>query len=243
MISNPITGAGYFLKGLGLINKPGVRRYVLIPLAINIALFAAGLWFAIDQFSLFIDWAFAGLPEWTQWLQWILWPVFAVSFLSIVFLTFSIIANIIGAPFNSYLSAAVEKSITGTKPIGAGNNLVVEIKDAMMGELKKLLYFFLWAIPLLLLSLLSLFLPIIAPITSVLWIVFGAWMMSIEYTDYPMGNQGLTFPDIRRKLTEKRVLTLGFGGAVMFGTLLPIFNFIVMPIAVAGATAMRVKEF
>ena len=57
MISNPITGATYFIKGLSLINKNGIRRYVLIPLLINIFIFSIGLWFAIAQFEIFIDWA------------------------------------------------------------------------------------------------------------------------------------------------------------------------------------------
>ena len=41
MISNPVTGAGYFFRGLSLINKPGVRRFVIVPLLINILIGAA----------------------------------------------------------------------------------------------------------------------------------------------------------------------------------------------------------
>ena len=39
MISNPITGASYFMSGLGLINTSRIRRYVLMPLLINIIIF------------------------------------------------------------------------------------------------------------------------------------------------------------------------------------------------------------
>ena len=38
------------------------------------------------------------------------------------------------------------------------------------------------------------------------------------------------------------MLSLGFGGAVMLATLIPLFNFLVMPVAVAGATALRVEQ-
>jgi CysZ protein len=35
---------------------------------------------------------------------------------------------------------------------------------------------------------------------------------------------------------------MGFGGATLVGTMIPIVNFIVMPAAVAGATALWVGE-
>ena len=58
-----------------------------------------------------------------------------------------------------------------------------------------------------------------------------------------MGNYGLTFSDIRKQIAGKRMLSLGFGATVTVATMIPIFNFIVMPVAVAGATAMRVDKF
>jgi CysZ protein len=38
------------------------------------------------------------------------------------------------------------------------------------------------------------------------------------------------------------MLSLGFGGAVMLATLIPLFNFLVMPVSVAAATALRVEQ-
>ena len=39
------------------------------------------------------------------------------------------------------------------------------------------------------------------------------------------------------------MLVLGFGGAVMIGTMIPVVNFIILPCAVAGATAMCLDHF
>ena len=64
--------------------------------------------------------------------------------------------------------------------------------------------------------------------------------MALQYTDYPMANHGLDFPAQRRLLGHRRWLALGFGIVVMALTLIPVVNFLVMPIAVAGATAMWV---
>lgn len=238
MISNPVTGAGYFFRGLSLINKPGVRRFVIMPLLINILIFAGLIWLSADQFGSFIDWFTPTLPEWLLWLTWLLWLVFGLMAFIVLFFGFTLLANLVGAPFNSYLAAAVEKHLTGQPIPDSGKSIGQDIVEGVLGELKKILYYLMWAIPLFIIS----FIPGINLLSPLLWAVFGAWMLSLEYTDYPLGNHGLTFPTIRQKIREQRMLSLGYGGAVMLATLIPLFNFLVMPVAVAGATALRVEQ-
>ncbi len=67
-------------------------------------------------------------------------------------------------------------------------------------------------------------------------------MLAISYVDYPMGNHGLTFPEQRRQLGQRRYLALGFGGAVMCALAIPVVNFLVIPAAVAGATILWVER-
>ena len=47
MAVNPVSGAGYLIQGMGLIARPGLRRFVLIPLLINVAVFSAATWYGI----------------------------------------------------------------------------------------------------------------------------------------------------------------------------------------------------
>jgi CysZ protein len=47
---------------------------------------------------------------------------------------------------------------------------------------------------------------------------------------------------MKRSLSEQRLLHLGFGGGVSLLLMIPVVNFFVMPIAVAGATALYVSE-
>jgi CysZ protein len=100
-------------------------------------------------------------------------------------------------------------------------------------------YFLIRAVPLLLLFLI----PGVNIFAPVLWMAFSAWMLALEYADYPMGNHGLLFSEQRLKLREKRLTILGFGGAVLLLTLIPAVNFVAVPTAVAGATVMWVEEF
>jgi len=236
-MNDSIGGFGYLLLGLRLLTKPGVKRYVVMPLLINIALFGLLFWIAGDYFQQLVNYLLSMLPAWLEWLSKILWLLFAILAGLIMFFTFSFAANLVGAPFNSYLAAAVEKHLTGTNPVGSERQLWAEFGVMVLGELKKWGYYALWSIPLLIVS------WFIAPIAPFLWFIFGAWMFSIEYLDYPMGNYGLTFSDIRKQIASKRMLSLSFGSAVTVATMIPIFNFIVMPVAVAGATAMRVDKF
>lgn len=238
MISNPFTGAGYLLRGLNLVGKPGVKRHVVIPLIINILIFAGLIWLLAAQFEVLLEWLMPTLPDWLAWLDSLLWFIFVITTGIAVFFSFTVLANLVGSPFNSFLSAAVEKNLTGRSPISEVGVFEETVK-ALTGEVKKMLLFAGIASVLLILTLM----PVINLVTPVLWIIFSAWMLSIEYLDYPLGNQGLSFPDIRRVIRQKRFLSLGFGGAVMLATLIPVLNFLVMPVAVAGATALRVEQF
>jgi CysZ protein len=243
MISNPLTGAKYFLQGLKLINVRGIRRYVVIPLLINILIFSAALWFAMSQFDVFIVWALSGLPGWLSWLKWIMWPLFTVTFGTVVFFGFSIIANIISAPFNGPLAAALERHLTGNTTTAIEKTFIEEVKDSIGNEWLKLKYALFLMLPLLFLSLLGFAFPLIAPVISLLWLVYAIWILTLEYADFPMANHGMAFRHIREKLAEKRILSLGFGSMVMLATLIPLINFLVMPVAVAGATVMYLQEF
>ncbi len=238
MISNPLSGAAYVAKGLRLINRPSIRPFVIIPLLINSLLFAALIWFLGNEFSNLLDSWLPALPDWLSWLSGLLWLLFAVAILVVLFFGFTLLANLVGAPFNSYLSAAVEKQLSGHAPEDTDRFMQV-LSKSLSDEFKKIRYFVLWAIPLFILS----FIPLLNLFTPALWLLFGAWMMSLEYADYPLGNQGLSFPEIRRRLREKMLLSLGFGAAVMLASMIPVLNFLIMPAAVAGATAMRIEHF
>lgn len=42
------SGIRYFFTGLGLIFRPEIKRFVLMPLLINISIFTMGLWFGME---------------------------------------------------------------------------------------------------------------------------------------------------------------------------------------------------
>ena len=56
------------------------------------------------------------------------------------------------------------------------------------------------------------------------------------------GAKLLHFAEQRKRLRPRRLLALGFGGASLLLTMIPVVNFIAMPASVAGATALWVRE-
>lgn len=236
-MSEFLAGPGYVMSGFRLILRPGVRLYAFVPLLINTLLFAGAIVLgagAIGDLSrqLSAQWA------WADWIVWLLWPLFIMVVLLVGFFGFSVLANLVGAPFNGFLAAAVERSLTGSAPPGSGLGLPAEIIAALRTEAGKFLYFALRALPLLLVFII----PVVQVAAPFIWVVFGAWMLALEYLEYPMNNHGRLFPEVRQALRQRRGLALGFGAAVLLLTLIPVVNFIAMPVAVAGATKLWVER-
>ncbi len=231
--NNPVSGAGYLLQGLKLLNNPGLRRYVIIPLLINILIFSLMVWIGIIQFENLLDWM---LPQdsWLTYFRYILWPLFAIAAVLITFYSFTIIANLLAAPFNGILAEKVEILLTGKSPSQVHTGVLQSIWPAVRSELVKLRYFLVRALPLLLLFIV----PGINIIAPILWTLFGIWYLTLEYADYPMANSGLEFRQQHAHNKEIRLTALGFGGSLTLLMMIPVLNFAAMPAAVAGATAM-----
>jgi CysZ protein len=236
-----IQGSRYLLSGFKLINQPGVRRFAYIPILINTLLFAGAIWLGINQFDYWMTqltptW----LPEWlSNALMWILWPLFAVLIVLIVFFTFSILANIVAAPFNGLLAEAVEKRLSNQAPPEQTLwQLIADTPRMIFNELRKLAYLLKWMIPLFILS----WIPGLNLIAPLLWLFFSSWTLALDYHDYPMGNHLMGFKQQRELLRTKRSLALGFGMTTLGATMIPVINFLIIPVAVAGATALYVGK-
>lgn len=231
--------SGFFLpfQGVRLIFSPGLRRFVAIPLLLNIVIFAALAYVAGVYFEDFMD---RWLPSqsWLEFLRWILWLLFAVAYALALFYGFTMIANLIAAPFNGILAARIEEKLTGVRPAEADESLLKAIGPAIAGELGKILYFASRAIPLLLLF----FVPGLNILVSIGWVLFGLWFLAIEYADYPMGNHAVRPKTQRQHLRRKRVKSLAFGAGVTVMMLIPVLQFAAMPAAVAGATRLWVDD-
>ena len=238
MINDIVTGTQGLARAMRLLNQPGVRIYVIVPLSINLLLFGGLVFYGYSQFVPFVEWLMSFVPEFFAFLEWLIWLFFGALAAITVFFAFTPVANIIAAPFNALMAEKIESHLTGI-PVSSDVSFARMALDAIGSQLRKLVYILLWALGLFLVSLI----PVINLISPLLWIVFGSWLLSLEYFDYPLGNHDIVFDEQKRLLRERRGIALGFGGAVMIMTSIPVVNFIAMPVAVAGATLLWVEQF
>ena len=233
MIGPFVTGFRYGTVGLRWLFRPGIRAHVLVPVLVNAVVFAAGLaWLAgyLGELQARIT---AWLPDWLDWLTWLMWPIAVLAALVLIWSGFTVIANLLGSPFNGALSERVAAlhDPTASAPAPGGWS---DLLRAPLDELRKLLYFALLALGPLLLSVV----PGVNVISPLAWGAYGAWILAVEYADYPMANAGLRPRRQRALLREQRRLALGFGSGVLVLTLVPGLNLVAMPAAVIGATLL-----
>jgi CysZ protein len=233
-------GIRYLRRGAGMLSHPSLRLFVIVPLVINIVIFATLFTVGFGYITVMIDWLMAKLPGWLSFLEWILWPLIVITACLISGYLFTTLALLIASPFNGLLAEKAEELITGKEVDsieGLGNALMM-VPRGILRELVKLLYYLPRAVGVLLLSVI----PGINAASPVLWFLLGARMMSITYLDYPMDNHRLGFREVINAARDYRFSSLGFGGAVYLCAGIPVVNLIIVPAAVVGATLLWCEE-
>lgn len=67
----------HFVMGWHFITQKGLRRFVIMPILLNIVLLTGLFWLFVSQISTMIDWVMSFIPDW-------------LSFLSVILLVLSI---------------------------------------------------------------------------------------------------------------------------------------------------------
>lgn len=240
MRGNLLQGADYVMRGVRLLPHPRLRLFVLIPLLVNILIFGTLIGVGLSYLIDFVDRWLAWIPEWLSFIEWILWPLIGLAVSLMTGYLFTAVALIIASPFNSLLAEKAEELITG-EPVDSLEGLgaaLMEVPRAILREISKLLYY----LPMALFVLIATFIPVLNAVSPLLWFLLGAWMMSLQFLDYPMDNHRLSFNDVKEAARERRLSSMGFGGLVALCTGIPVVNFFIVPAAVVGATLLWCEE-
>lgn len=248
MMQDFLRGLAFVSRGFALLRARGLRRFVVVPIALNVVIFGGLLWLGGAYYEALLDWLLPGAAALGEgWagevlgalvtvLRWLLWPLFVLAGAIAMFYSFTAVANLVSAPFNGMLSARVDERRSGRMPDAvAERGLVVETLGAITDELRKIGHFALLALPLLILSLV----PVVNLLAPPLWAIYGAWILALEYCDYPLGNRGLAFSEQRVLLRRRRAVHLGLGTGLLGMTLVPVLNLLAMPTGVIAATLLR----
>ena len=165
--------------------------------------------------------------------------VVVLSILLVFGYFFSTIANWIAAPFSGLLAEQLEARLTGATPPDVGVfGIMKDIPRIMKREWQKLA----WYLPRAIVLLLLYFIPGVGQtVAPVLWFLFSAWMLAIQYCDYPFDNHKVPFRTMREALRSRKVMNMQFGALTSLFTMIPVLNLVILPVAICGATAMSVS--
>ena len=230
-------GIKYFFSGFSIIQTKGLKRFVLIPLIVNFILFSFAIGYLLSELGLHMETFVNWLPSWLTWLESVVYPIALVVLIFLFSLFFSTAANWLAAPFNGVLAERVEQHLTGS-PTEKDNFTAIlkAIPHTLIREWKKLWYFIPRFIGYFLIGL------ILPGLGQIIWFLFIAWVLAIQYCDYAFDNNRQSFEHMRYILSQNRSACFGFGSMVSIFTMVPILNLLVMPVAICGATAMWVNE-
>ncbi|MDU0114409.1 MAG: CysZ protein [Psychrosphaera sp.] len=230
-------GVKFFLSGFSLIQTKGLKRFVLVPLIVNFILFSFAIGYLLTELGLHIDWLISYLPSWLTWLGTLIYPIALLILLFLFSLFFTTAANWLAAPFNGVLAERVEQHLSGQTP--DKDNFVAIIKaipHTLLREWKKLVYFIPRFIGYFLVGL------ILPGLGQIIWFLFIAWVLAVQYCDYAFDNNKYSFDYMRHVLRQNKSACFGFGSMISIFTMVPILNLLVMPVAICGATAMWVEH-
>ena len=236
------SGALYILRAIKVVFSDWkIFRLAIMPMFINIALFAA--FFA--SFNYFIyDWVyssvFAEVDMAWYWdaLYWLGGAVLFIISIAVVFFGFVAVGLIVAAPFNEFLSAAVERKLTGSVEEAKQTPLELGL-FIMKNESKKIGIILLIQISIALIA----FVPVVGQaVFMILTPLFLSAVMAFEFTGYTLDRRGLSFKEKRAYLQERAPLAFGFGLSVAASLMIPIINFALLPLAVTGGAMLVVDN-
>lgn len=226
-------GAASFLAGLGLLRRAGLRRFVWAPMAVAAVVLAPLLFYGYGQAQTLSAWALAALPSWLDWLVAVLWPVAALLALVVASWLLGFVAALVASPWLGMLAAQAERAEFGDA-VEVGESVAALIINAWRRELQKLRYHMPRLAALLLLPLVPGF-NLVAPFA---WLVFGAWLLALQFVDYASENRGLPFAATRALLAEHGAAALGFGSLAALALAIPLAAPVVVPAAVCGGAVL-----
>lgn len=238
MLSEFVRGFSGALSGLRAIRTPGLGRFVVVPILVSAATLILIVTLAGWGFDALLERLQGWLPGWLSWLEWLLWPLFLLAILFLAIYGFTLLANLLGAPFNGMLAEKYEDLLGAARPGPTAGGWLRLALTALLHEMRKLLYMLRW----LLFAALLFVIPGVNLFAPLVWVLLGAWLLGLEYFGYPMDNHAVAPAAQRARLRSRRMLVLGFGAGILVLASVPLLNLLAMPAGVLGATRLWYEE-
>ena len=231
-----LLGMVYLLRGAGHLLTNGLKRYILLPVAFNFILFA-GLFYLIYHYLFPYTYYYIDqLPSWLSFLSGVLLVILFISFFLLFLSMFTVLFNLVAAPFNGLLAEKAQHLLF--------NSAIptLSFSEITIRSIKRQGKFLSYFVPRFVLMCILFFVPFIQPVYPLLWFLFNAWMLSIQYQDFAMDNNLVGFQDMQQKIGRTKLASLGFGSLINLVSFIPILNILIMPSAVIGGVILYCEQ-
>lgn len=223
-------------------SHPVLIKYSIAPMMINIVIYGSVFFFAYKWLIGSLgNWIGVYSPDASFWLQFLHIVLLIIGFLLLLFicyLLFTILGNLVTAPFNEEISQRVEEIVakdSASHKMGFWEDAYISIK----GEAEKLLFYLFFLFLILLLNLI----PVIGNVASaIIGTVFSFFYNALDFLDYPMTRKKMKFRQKLRVTRSGKLLTYGFGCTAFLLMFLPIVNVFMKPILVAAGTSLYYEK-
>jgi len=226
-------GIRAFLDGGRAARAPGLARYTWLPALVSLIVIVTGLTLAFGWLSDLSVWLTGLLPGWLGFLSAVLTPLLYVLGVLLGAWLLGLLAVLISSPFLGDLSIAVERAEFASAPEQPPSFWQGAL-GALGRELRKMAYY----LPRLLVVFVITLIPVINLAAPLVWLLFGSWILAIQFCDYPSENRGRPFRETVTLLERHRAAALGYGACATLALSIPLVNFLLIPVAVAGGTIL-----
>jgi CysZ protein len=241
-----IRGLTYVLRGATFLKThPILLKYVLIPFIINVLVFSLIAYLGWHYGEIFLNQMIHRGEAW-YWslLFYLSLGLLGLLLVLIIVFTFTIVGTLIAAPFNEVLSEKTEEILLGRLSKNSEGresffsdlfSRLHRVSSDVVENLKEIAFFALVGFGMFFLN----FIPGLGTGLNTLWI----WIfLAFEFLSYPLNRRHYPFRQKLRIIWDYKGLALGFGLGVFLIFLVPLLNFICIPISVIGGTLLYLQE-
>jgi CysZ protein len=211
----------------------------VLPALSSLIIVGSGIGLAIGQSQAVEAWLGSLLPGWLDFLGTVLAVLLNITAVVLGLWLFGFIAMVLSSPLHGLLSVRFDVHLGAA---GSLANLSIgrALASALRREWQKLRYQLPRMVAVALLS----FIPLVNVVAPVAGVLMTAWLMAIQFADLPGENRDLPFEATLGKLRANRAAALGFGTGITLLLSIPLVNFVVIPVAIAGGTLLwhRMQE-
>jgi len=236
LLADFFKGIFYAVSSVRYLFLDGLKRYIILPLLFNFGIFLTVAYLLYRFYFSYSAYYTAQLPAWLHFLQGAIWIILALSFFLLFLSMFTILFNLIAAPFNGLLAEKAQQLIFNTS-IPA-----LSFSEIAIRTIKRQMQFLTYFVPRFIAMILLFFMPFIHPIYPLLWFMFNAWILSMQYQDFVMDNNLIGFDEMKHLMAESKMVSLGFGSVINLASFIPVLNLIIMPSAVIGGTVLYCEQ-